>query len=786
MSAYSNTPDEGGPYFAEHGFGELLRRHREAAALTQEELAERSGLTSRAISSMERSRTARPYGRSVRLLADALNLPAQARRELLDAARAGARGADRTRPASVHSDGGPGGGDSDPAVPRQLPAAVSYFVGRADELHALAGILDEPGGSDGSVMIAVISGTAGVGKTALAMYWAHLVAARFTDGQLYVNMHGFDPSRAPVTPADAVRGLLDALGVPAERIPPTAEAQQGLYRSRLANRRVLIVLDNAHDADQVRPLLPGSRGCLVVVTSRNQLAGLSVAEGARQVSLDVLTYGEARHLLDLRLGAQRLASDPEAADKLVELCARLPLALCIAAARAAARPDFPLAVLAAELQNAVIKLDVLDGGDAASNVRAAFSWSYENLSEQAARMFRLAGLFSGPDVTLPVAASLAGVPVRQARHTLAVLARAHMLAEHAPGRYICHDLLRAYASEQASELDTGADRRAALSRLLDHYLRTARAADGLLYPARRPIKLAASQPGVTLVELSGHGQALAWLDAEYRGLLAAVSLAADGRLDIHAWQLAWTLETFLYRRGHWHDWAATQHTALAAAQRLGDQYAQTQAHCGIANAQIELGRPNDALGHLAKALRLRKEAGDLAGQARIHLYASRALEHQGHYCEALSRSRRGLRLSLAAGDQAKPVQADALNAIGWELAMLGSYQQALGYCQQALDLHRHLGDRHSEPSTLDSLAYAHQHLGHHAEAADCYSRAVDLLAELGYSYKKAETLTYAGDAHHANGDQAAARDAWTQALAILDDLHHPDSEQVHAKLARLT
>ena len=279
-----------------------------------------------------------------------------------------------------------------------------------------------------------------------------------------------------MTPAEVIRGFLDALQVPLGRIPASPEAQAGLYRSLLAGKRMLVLLDSARDADQVRPLLPGSASCLVVVTSRHQLAGLAVTEGAREISLDVFTEEEARDLLALRLGMQRLASEPEAVRRLTELTARLPLALSIAAARAAGHPSFRLATVAAELGDARSRLDVLDAGDAASSVRAVFSWSYRSLNGPAARMFRLLGLHPGPDVSASAAASLAGIPPAQARHALSRLTSAHLLAEHAPGRYAFHDLLREYAAEQARDNED----RTALHRVLDHYLHSARAADRLL------------------------------------------------------------------------------------------------------------------------------------------------------------------------------------------------------------------------------------------------------------------------------------------------------------------
>jgi hypothetical protein len=458
-------------------------------------------------------------------------------------------------------------------VPRQLPAAVPHFTGRAGELAALSRLLEPPAGaseaSGGAVVISAIGGTAGIGKTALAVHWAHRVARRFPDGQLHVNLRGFDPSGSPVEPGEAVRGFLDALGIAAERIPATPEAQAALLRSLLTDRQMLIVLDNARDAQQVRPLLPGSPGCLVLVTSRNQLTGLAVAEGARLLMLDVLPDTEARELLARRLGARRASAEPGAVAELAGLCARLPLALSVVAARAGARPGFSLAALAAELRDARGRLDVLDTGEAATSVRAVFSWSYASLSARAARMFRLLGLHPGPDLTVPAAASLAGVPVQQARDTLAELTGAHLLAEHLPGRLACHDLLRVYAAERAHADESEAERHSAVGRMLDHYLYTAYAASIALYPARDPIALCARQPAAEPEHIDGNDDALAWLVAEHRVLVMVIAQAARDGFDAYAQALPETLATFLDRHGHWHDCITSQRIALAAAERMG-------------------------------------------------------------------------------------------------------------------------------------------------------------------------------------------------------------------------
>jgi len=277
-------------------------------------------------------------------------------------------------------------------VPRQLPAAVPGFTGRSAPLKLLSELADEAVADQRAVVISAISGKAGVGKTTLALHWAHQVTAKFPDGQLYADLHGFGPSGTPASPAEVIRGFLDALGVPAGRIPPGDEARAGLYRTTLAERRIMIVLDNARDATQIRPLLPGSPGCAVVVTSRGPLTSLIAGHGARLISLDVLSDGEAAELLAARLGPERVAADPDTAGELAVLCGRLPLALAIAAARAGARAHLPLAVTVAELRDARQRLDALDGGDPASNLRAVFSWSGQELSGAAADMFRLLGI----------------------------------------------------------------------------------------------------------------------------------------------------------------------------------------------------------------------------------------------------------------------------------------------------------------------------------------------------------------------------------------------------------
>ncbi|WP_199736538.1 BTAD domain-containing putative transcriptional regulator [Micromonospora sp. HM5-17] len=666
-------------------------------------------------------------------------------------------------------------------APRQLPADIAAFAGRTEQLDALDRLL---GAADGAqpetVTIAVLTGSPGIGKTTLAVHWAHRVAARFPDGQLYVNLRGFDPGGAVMSPYDALRGFLDALGVAPQQIPTTPDAQAALYRSLLAGRRVLVVLDNARDAEQARPLLPGTPGCMAVVTSRNQLAGLVAAEGAHPVTVELPSTAEARRMLVGRLGERRAAAEPAAVDEIIAGCARLPLALAIVAARTACRPDFPLAAIAAELRAARGGLEPFAGDDPATDVRAVFSWSYQALPPPAARVFRLLGLHPGPDIAAPAVASLAALPVERVRPLLGALAEAHLLTERVPGRYAFHDLLRAYAAELAHTLDSAADRRAALARLLGHYLQTAHAAALLLHPTREPIALPAMPPGVTVERLADGAQAVAWFTTEHRVLLALTRWIAEHGPDDHAGPLAWALSDFLQRQGHWLDWATSQQVALTAARRLGDRAGQGDAHRGLGFAYARLGRHRDALDELGHALDHYRACDDETGQANAHLGIGWVLEREGRHSEALAHGQHALDHFRRADNRIG--QARALNSIGWCHTLLGDHRPALAHCQAALAIQRELGDRRGAATSLDSIGYIHHQLGDHAAAVDCYQEAIALFREDGDRYYEADVLHHLGDCHHARGDRAAAVAAWRQALAILDELGHPDAATLRGKL----
>ncbi|MEU7906729.1 tetratricopeptide repeat protein [Actinoplanes sp. NPDC049118] len=663
-------------------------------------------------------------------------------------------------------------------VPRQLPLDVRGFTGREAELSTLDDFLDEAEG----LVVAVVSGTAGIGKSTLAVHWAHEVRDRFPDGQLHVNLRGFDPGGPPAAPAEVLRGFLEALGVPAQRIPGDVGAQAALFRSRLTGRRMLILLDNAADAAQVRPLLPGEAGCLALVTSRASLSGLVAAEGARPLRLDVMSGAEGRELLARRVGEHRIKDDPEAVDRILAACAGLPLALAITAARAATHPHFSLGAVAAELTEARHRLDALADPDPATDVRAVFSWSYRTLDPAAARLFRLLGLHPGPDAGIGAVASLAGLPADEVRPPLTRLIRANLLAEQPAGRYGCHDLLRAYARELTDRIDPEADRRAATHRVLDFYLHTALAGDRLLYPNRtklyyRPDPLTAGAAPEPLADMAA---ALAWFAREKRPLRAAVDLAAAAGFDTHSYLLPWALATFFEREWNERDWMACLDVALAVTEGSGDPVRLARIHYNLGYAHRELGRPELSHRHLTLALELLDGHDEVGERAIIHLNLGTTARRLGRYDEALEQAGKALEVYRAHGD--RPGEASALNNLGWCHVTLGNHAVALEYCQRAVAIQEAVGNWPGAAHSWDSVGYVHHHLGAYAEALACYRRSRELFRDQGDRRLEAIILTHIGDTHLAAGDPGMAHDAWRQALDIYEEIDHPDSAEIRAKL----
>ncbi|MEU2021478.1 BTAD domain-containing putative transcriptional regulator [Streptomyces sp. NPDC016469] len=666
-----------------------------------------------------------------------------------------------------------------PAPPRQLPAAVGGFAGRRAELRMLDGPSGDAATGTGP-LVRVITGTAGAGKTALALHWAHRVAPDFPDGQLYVNLRGFDSAAGPVPPGEAIRGFLEALSVPPERIPDPLDARAALLRTETAGRRLLFVLDNATDAAQVRPLLPGGAGCAVVVTGRGRLAGLAVTDGALLVSLDVLPREEAHELLVARLGTDRVAAEPEAVAELIELCARLPLALAVTAARAVGRPGFALSAVAAELRDTRGRLDALDAGEGVSSVRTVFSWSYLRLDAAAAKVFRLLGVYPGRDAAAPAVAALARLSVRQAAAALTALARVHLIDEHLPGRYSFHDLLRTYAAELAATEDSEADRGEALHRLFDHFLHTAHAAGRRLAPVRAELPLSSPVPGSVPHHPEGYEEAMAWFETEHAVLLAVTDAAGPAGFHDHAWQLPLVMGDFLHLSGRWHDWAATQRTAIAAARRQEDRAGTARCHCESGRAAIRLGRYEAARDDLSRALELQRELNDPAAQAHTLRAIGWSHEQQGDYRATLRCVEQVLELERAAGNRAG--WGGALNNIGWCHTHLGDHEKALACCEEALRLHREEGSPLGEAYTWETFAVIRRAMGQHAEALDCYRRCQEGFHRLGNRYGEAVALRGLGEVMRTVGDPAGAREAWRSSLALFDELGHPDADAVRELL----
>ncbi len=663
-------------------------------------------------------------------------------------------------------------------IPRELPPAVPHFVGREAELAALtraAALTDDGCGP------LLITGTAGVGKTALALAWAHRMAAEFPDGQLFVCLRGFDPGRRAMTPTEAVRILLAGLDLPTAALPVGLDARLGRYRSLLAGRRVLVVLDDARDAEQVRPLLPGSSTARVVVTSRAELTGLVAIDGGHPLALTALPERDAYRLLARRLGAPRVDAEPAAAHRLVEVSGRLPIALTALAARAATRPGFPLAAIVEDADRVLrAGAGAAPVGSAGGGVWAVFDGSYHALSDPAARLFRLLGVHPGPDLDGDAAAGLAAAGARETGAWLAELAEANMVTEPEPGRYGLHDLWRAYTRDLAGAM-SASESAAARRRCLDHYLHTAVRAALLVNPARTPIGLDQPVDGVVVTPLTDREHALAWFAAEREVLLAVIG-SAVGVADAHAWRLAWAVADFLEMRGYHDDWRAAQRDAVRAARRLDEPVTLARMLVILGNAELRAQRPEHASEPLQEALELFRTSGEAAWQARTEHTIGHLWERQGRHAEALGCARRALLLYRAAGDPEGIARAH--NALGWCQARLGRYHLAVRQCEQALTAYRAIGDRNGLAATLDSLGYAHLGMGSHEPAVRCYHEALDLVRELGDRVNEAVTWTHLGDAHDAAGATAAAREAWRHALTIQDELGLADAADVRARLAR--
>jgi DNA-binding SARP family transcriptional activator len=653
-------------------------------------------------------------------------------------------------------------------VPRQLPAEVAGFTGREPELEALRELL---AGGQSATRVAAIEGTAGVGKTSLAVRFAHEAAGAFPDGQLFLSLHGFGPAD-PVAPAVALENLLRALGVSGEQVPADPEARAALWRTHTAGRRLLVVLDDARDSEQVRPLLPGS-GSLVLVTSRVQLRGLAAREGARPITLDPFDEAGALELLAGVVGADRVAAEPEAARELVESCGGLPLGIRVIAERAR---GLSLETVVKDLRSERDRLALFNLEDGAgTDLRAVFAHSYRALAPDAAQLFRLLGVCPGVDVTAPAVAALLGLPAAETRRLLDRLVAAHLLTASRAGRYAPHALMRDFAAELAAG-DPEPVVRQAVRRVLDWYLHTAVAASGTLNPFRPVPGLPAAPDDVRPLEFPGYEQALAWYDAEYQNLLGGTRLAADRELLPQAWQLPAVLVQYFHVRGRFPDWVESCRRAIALCRSHGDVAGEASLACPLGYAYALHGRPEDAIDCYTRGLKLAGEDDELVAPLLAHLtmgYAetgqSTLAVHYGQLAgEAADRVGSPARRAVASR-----VQADAALAAGHPDA-------AFEHASAALELVRAQGYAELEANILRVVARIHRDRGAYADGLAAYRRALDLLRQLGMRFDVGMTLAELGDLLAARGDLEDARRCWERSLTRLREFGHPEAERLTA------
>jgi len=780
----------------------LRRRHardRQDSELTYRELAARTGWSHTAIAEYMTGRTLPPTDRLDALL------------RVLGASTAqqGAVATARDRVAELRRNGQPPVAPSDGkaggaawTIPRQLPAAPPQFVGRAAELAALLGLADRPP-EPGTVMIAAVAGMAGVGKTALAVYAAHRLAEWFPDGQLFVDLHGFTAGVAPVEPADALDQLLRGVGVRGELNPAGLDERAALWRSVLAGRRMLIVLDNAATEAQVQPLLPGAAGCLVLVTSRRRLTGL---EASNVLSLDTLPEADAVELFVHTADRLEVAiGPPESTAEVVQLCGRLPLAIRIAAARLRHRRVWTVADLLERLRDVDARLAALDDGR--RSVHATLHLTYEYLSKDARRLYRLLGLHPGPDVDAYAAAALIDGDLEDVRRSLDGLVDDHLLAEPVPGRYQLHDLVRAHASDVATREDTKEHQRAALDRLLDHYQHTAAAAMGVAHPSDRyrPVVFAA---GAVMPALSDRNLADQWLDTELTNLLAVAYYAARHGSPEHTWQLAAILDRHLRTHGrnreaetlHQHaldlarhlgnhsaemealnslgyvDWTMGRHEhsaqhygrALQIAQDIGDNTGQLDAEIGLGAVHWFLGRYKQSTDHYMRAMQIAQEIGDRGGERKAltglgdnYRYLGRYEQSADHYCRALQ-------IAETIGDLVG--ESLVLAGLGYVDWYLGRYEQAVGHYSRALRISQMTGNRLGERHALGGLGQVHRMLGRFEQATDDYGQALRIAKDMGHRVGELQALTGLGDVHRILGRYSEASSCYQQVLDVAREL----------------
>lgn len=667
--------------------------------------------------------------------------------------------------------------------PEQLPGAPVSFAGRASELARLDTLLTSKGRPGENASVAVISGAGGVGKTCLALRWAHEHIDQFPDGQLYVNLGGFDSSGSPTAVQDVLLDFLDALGASSNSVPGCLDSQSAMFRSVTANKRILILLDNARDASQVVPLLPGTGSCTVLITSRQRLAALAVTHGAQMMCVDVMDDDSARELLAYHLEPGRLSSEPQALAQLIAVCAGLPLALRIVAARAADHPSFPLAVLVDELHKESARLDALGIDGAHVDLRAVLSWSYHALDPCAVRVLGLIASASGPDISQQAVAALTALTAAQTRYVLRDLENLSLVQQHLPGRYRIHDLVRLYAAERADRDLPASGRLAAHRRLAGFYLQTAYRGSRLLTAVD---KLLETDPPVAEcgpLPLADSAAALRWFSDEHACLLATHRFAVTQGWSATVWQLSYALDAFHLLRGRFRDSVRCWWYGLTALLQSGETATVVSAICLLGRACVGAGLYDIAVDLLGQALAAAQSANKIYLEARIRTVLTVAWLERGDLGRALEHAGHAFDLSRALGDEL--LQGRVLGNIGWCQAQLGNYGRARDACERALALLAHL-ESNDEPPVLDSLGFIAHRTGQHAGAVEYYKRALAQYREMGDAYREANTLARLGVAYVALDRTTDARAVWHRAVQLyVEQRREGDAKRVLRKLDEL-
>ncbi len=725
------------------GFGSLLRRLRREARLTQQELAEAARLSVRAVSYLERGVVSTPQRETVRLLADALGL--------VGPVRAGFEAAARGRT-------GPGGVA---AATRTLPRDIASFTGRERELEQLA---QAAAGAGGIVDIHAIGGMAGIGKTAFAVHAAHRLADRFPGGQVFLPLHGHTPGQQPVDPEDALASLLLTAGVAPAQIPPGLEARTALWRDRLAGQQLLLILDDAVGSEQVLPLLPGTGGSLVLVTSRRHLSAL---DDATVISLDMLPAEEAAGLLVRLAGRPGLGTGDPGVAEITRLCGYLPLAIGMVARQLRHHPAWTAAGRAADLAAAVDRLELMATENL--SVAAAFDLSYADLGPDLQRLFRRLGLYLGPEADAYAAAALDGTPLAAARHGLEVLYDQYLLTEPAPGRYRMHDLIREHARALAGRVDPDRDRERATARLLDYYQHAAARAEALIARQTRPGPAAADRAMPSAVPgLEDSEQALAWARAERASLLACLDHAAATGQHARVIALTAGLAGLLRLDGPWAEAITRHQAAIGAARHLGDRLGQANALHDRGDVRWLMGEYRAAGRDLEQALGLYRDLGDRLGQANALRYLGAVRRGTDDYPAAAQALEQALGLYRDLGDRVG--QANALYYLGDVRQLMGEYPAAAQILEQALGISRDLGDRLGQANALHYLGNVRQLTGEYPAAAQILEQALSIYRDLGYRPGQAWALHYLGAVRYLTGEYPAAAQILGQALGISRDL----------------